>query len=431
MLALGQTSYPICPACPRTLPCLLGISLATAITKIFWEIGISDNRPINLTGRGNVPPTHHSLAGKAVKSDQANFYGTFENTPQSLIRALQLRKFPFFLKTDGATLTRYYKKTEKDLIAEFRQILANSQRPLDRFVMELKRGQCLYLRDENGDSLLYRAIREKRPDLAKPLIDLGVPLEQVDTGKRLNALGAAAIWNGPEIVEKLLLGGIDIENSGISGMSPLMISLILGYTELQELFVKKGADINTELSYGKTALHIAIEAGRPDWVAIFVKAGGDPFQNHSPRGPFFSPYGKLAHEGSSANVGLIKALLGIDGHPAFGKCSTIHDLFNVLFPPIDPLIDKEVSDGLDYDEFLRDCYTGIIDREEYVQGMLSLLHKGKISFLSDEIAESYRRFWDMNYSESYFKKQEGWLSCRLEALEADCDWLEADVIAGG
>jgi ankyrin repeat protein len=85
---------------------------------------------------------------------------------------------------------------------------------------------------------------------------------------------AAAAGNTTDL-RAALEEGANVEASGMTGTTALMLAVKNNQTEAVQVLLEKGANPNTALPDGRTALMIAAQAGHTAIVQALLKAGAD------------------------------------------------------------------------------------------------------------------------------------------------------------
>jgi ankyrin repeat protein len=148
------------------------------------------------------------------------------------------------------------------------------------------------VRDSDGDSPLYLAVRFKQPWFVKGLIQAGALVNGSVAGAGLiyadydgvrmpndDLLAQAVIYNDdPEVVQILLDAGVNInvKSNSYTRSTALHISVEEHKVAITEAILKKKG-VNTEVRnlYGSTPLHLAVEDERTDLVKLLVAAGAN------------------------------------------------------------------------------------------------------------------------------------------------------------
>ncbi len=134
--------------------------------------------------------------------------------------------------------------------------------------------------DVNARSYLNRTalMFASTAETAEMLITAGADPNLKDT------FNGTAIWNmsSSGYIEpvKIILGkfmgkGLEIDNHGSYGVTPLMRAAMMGHADVLKLLVTNGADINAVNEYGSTALILTAAEGHADVVKFLLQNGAD------------------------------------------------------------------------------------------------------------------------------------------------------------
>lgn len=134
-------------------------------------------------------------------------------------------------------------KSEAQVLSEVKKFLEN--------------GGDINSTDEEGATLLERAIIEEHKDVAKFLIIKGANVNAGGEYCGAKPLHLAAGRGQREIVELLLLKGADINARGTLKETPLHWAAQYGHKDVVELLLSKGADPNVTDGIGGIPLHYA------------------------------------------------------------------------------------------------------------------------------------------------------------------------------
>lgn len=88
-------------------------------------------------------------------------------------------------------------------------------------------------------------------------------------------LSNAAAQGDLELVQKLLEGGADVNNTDVWGHTPLISACWGGHKEIVQVLLAHGADVNETTPGGKTAVHFAKKVGHPEIVELLIAAGAE------------------------------------------------------------------------------------------------------------------------------------------------------------
>lgn len=156
-------------------------------------------------------------------------------------------------------------------------------------------GADVRIQDENGNSPLDYAIRNRRGDVVRELLENGVKpslhsaamLGRLETVLDLIAGGADVnvrdmlkrtplhLAVSSEIVKALIANGSDINCEDGHGITALMEAARAGRENIVEILLSNGADMNVHNRWGSTAMHNAVRNGHKDIVEIFIARGFD------------------------------------------------------------------------------------------------------------------------------------------------------------
>ena len=98
-----------------------------------------------------------------------------------------------------------------------------------------------------------------------------------------NEYHAAVMQNSVSKAENIFESDIDAnidERDDRSGQTPLMMSVLMGRTDLVKFFLEKGADVTIPEKDGYTPVHGAGFQGRADIMEILIEHGLDPNDRH-------------------------------------------------------------------------------------------------------------------------------------------------------
>ena len=146
--------------------------------------------------------------------------------------------------------------------------------------------------DSAGHSALHRASELVRPDVVRRLLQLGVdPNQNCNHGKTplhyaggdytyeqaLRRNKAATIDSHiTEIVEALILAGVDAEELDPTRHSALHLASERGHANVVNTLLEVGLDPGRKCRHGDTALHYAASSGNAEAVKGLLEAGADP-----------------------------------------------------------------------------------------------------------------------------------------------------------
>lgn len=114
-----------------------------------------------------------------------------------------------------------------------------------------------------------------RPNITLAAFDAGTNLKAAGQVSTRFALHAAAIYDRPDMARQLVEGGMPIDMRNDGGLTPLMTAATFGNAAVAEELIRLGADIRARNPVGHTALHIAALAGQANVVKLLIVHGAD------------------------------------------------------------------------------------------------------------------------------------------------------------
>ncbi|MAF76596.1 MAG: hypothetical protein CME60_00440 [Halobacteriovoraceae bacterium] len=128
----------------------------------------------------------------------------------------------------------------------------------------------LNVRDEQGNTLLLRAMDEGKLEIAKILLEKGAnPL--VENKRGLSVATAAALQFEAELFKDLVKKGAKANPSVLGKMNLLMNLSMEGQNELVSFIAEqKPEDVNLQDEFGNTALHYAVQGGHEQVVRELI-----------------------------------------------------------------------------------------------------------------------------------------------------------------
>ena len=146
----------------------------------------------------------------------------------------------------------------------------------------LRQGANPNAKDDCNVSAVTYAAALHRPDILKELITAGADVDAIDSCYNrpplLWALDSSNDENKEgvyEVVKLLAQAGADVNLTGTSRQTPLILAVSLGLDNVAKLLVSKGAHINAEDDEGKTAYSHAVIQGNNELRNLLVAAGAD------------------------------------------------------------------------------------------------------------------------------------------------------------
>jgi ankyrin repeat protein/tetratricopeptide (TPR) repeat protein len=126
-----------------------------------------------------------------------------------------------------------------------------------------------------GQTSLYFAVRDNRPELASLLIDYGARGDRAGTEGLL--CEAVIRLDGTNILKRLIDAGANVNATLANGETPLHYAVAGNKPEILALLVEHGANVNAARDHnGWTPLHYAVEAARPGLAELLLRKGADP-----------------------------------------------------------------------------------------------------------------------------------------------------------
>lgn len=155
----------------------------------------------------------------------------------------------------------------------------------------LRRGMDVNTTDQQGNTLLMIAVREKNLDLARFLLD-----NRANAHKRNRygdtALMLAALQGHEEIVKLLLERKVDPNQAG---WNALHYAAFENRTKIASQLLAAGADVNALAPNGSTALMLAAKRGHLETVRLLVDAKAELNQIDSAEGTAHDMATKAKH----------------------------------------------------------------------------------------------------------------------------------------
>jgi ankyrin repeat protein len=122
---------------------------------------------------------------------------------------------------------------------------------------------------ENGETLLFEAIRENSTELFDYLVDRNCNLD-IKNNYGFDVLIYSTALNRINFVKKLLHKGVDIDSKNNNGWSPIHFSVRFNYFEMTKLLLKSGADVNALGKEMLSPLMIASLYGNHKMVKLLI-----------------------------------------------------------------------------------------------------------------------------------------------------------------
>lgn len=125
-----------------------------------------------------------------------------------------------------------------------------------------------YTDSKNGSTPLIKAIIAGSKDIAQMLIEAGANHQKIDFAE-YTPLGYAAQEGNLEMVKLLLNAGADPDNGGTDSA----IVLCVKYAEVAQTLIEAGADVNYGTLSGVTPLMRAVQLGYRKTIKLLIEAG--------------------------------------------------------------------------------------------------------------------------------------------------------------
>ncbi|MDR1394635.1 MAG: ankyrin repeat domain-containing protein, partial [Deltaproteobacteria bacterium] len=129
----------------------------------------------------------------------------------------------------------------------------------------------------NGETPVIAAAQNPQPEMLRLLLDAGADIRKTDNNG-FGALYACALANpNLEVHTELLRLGLNINEKGQDGMTPLMAAIVNPNPQVTRYYLIQGAELEAANRLGRTALLIAASlSGDPMVIKILLAAGADP-----------------------------------------------------------------------------------------------------------------------------------------------------------
>lgn len=139
----------------------------------------------------------------------------------------------------------------------------------------LEHGADIHARDVDGDGALHWAAYAGRAGIAARLLDLGLPVDDLNQQQQ-TPLHYAAMRGHPEVVMLLLQGGADINRPSHTGEPAITYAVLRNQFDTAVVLLMQGADLEIRDDYGRTPLLLAArETGNADMARLLLKYGAD------------------------------------------------------------------------------------------------------------------------------------------------------------
>ena len=140
----------------------------------------------------------------------------------------------------------------------------------------MQRGKLnLDARNENGETVLHRAVEKGMQELARALIAAGTSLRARSKSGE-TALHIAALHPEPALTAMLLKAGAEPNARNDDGESALHWAALSGNPMVGRLLLERGADPNLADLKGNRPLHAAADSGSMEMVRLVLERSADP-----------------------------------------------------------------------------------------------------------------------------------------------------------
>lgn len=137
----------------------------------------------------------------------------------------------------------------------------------------LKRGFDGNVKDPNGQSALFLAVRADALNIAQALLDWpGIEAETRNSADE-SPLMLASLKGQAKLVQKLVDKGADVNKPG---WAPLHYAATRGHIDVMNILLDHHAYIDASSPNGSTPLMMAAMYGTPSAVKLLLEAGADP-----------------------------------------------------------------------------------------------------------------------------------------------------------
>ncbi|KAF1954930.1 ankyrin, partial [Byssothecium circinans] len=121
---------------------------------------------------------------------------------------------------------------------------------------------------------LHECVEKNEEELIRRLLLFNVQMEEVDSRGR-TALNCFSADTPISILQLLIIRGADVNTVDEEGNSPLSTGIALGDVQKVDLFVSKGANLHIPIGQSMTALHFASSISRLAMIEMLVRKGAN------------------------------------------------------------------------------------------------------------------------------------------------------------
>ena len=178
----------------------------------------------------------------------------------------------------------------------------------DKYLIDLlmERGADPHLRDEapNGFNrgLLHYAAKSNNVQLAQQLLDMGEPVDLIDSSDR-TPLEVAIVSGQTTAAEFLIDNGADPLREDHGGSVPILLAAGNGQEDIVRILLECGADVNHTHERGWTPLLLSLFYNHGDTARFLMEKGAD-VKARMPKG-----YGAAGISASLGNADMLRTLI--------------------------------------------------------------------------------------------------------------------------
>jgi ankyrin repeat protein len=144
----------------------------------------------------------------------------------------------------------------------------------DTAILLIERGASFHIVDQYKGNTMHRASL-RSPRIWEALLKAGVDLEEKDAHQGRTPLHVAAAFEDEDMIEWLLIKGVNINSLNKRQQTPLVDATALGKIDSMEILLKRGANLENVDQEGANALHMAINKRNEKAVRLLVEHGAN------------------------------------------------------------------------------------------------------------------------------------------------------------